>query len=120
MKKIYTGYFGQYEKYVEAGLTPVSIAGMAPCWYEDREWKFLAPNLSTFTKYKNGDYTEFQYMDEYIPKLEKLDLDDLKRQIEELDNIIFLCYEKDGFCHRHLLADWLEAHTNYVVEEYNV
>ena len=29
-------------------------------------------------------------------------------------------YEKEGFCHRHLFADWLENNLGYVVEEYKV
>jgi len=120
MNKIYTGYFALLEKYVEAGLNPVSIAGVAPCFYEGREWKHLAPYFSTYTKYKNGEYTEFQYMDEYIPKIEKLDKMELKKQIDSIPNLILLCYEKEGFCHRHLLADWLENNLGYVVEEYKV
>ena len=35
------------------------------------------------------------------------------------DNIILLCYEKSGdFCHRHILADWLEENFGYKVKEY--
>lgn len=118
--KIYTGYFGRLDEYLEAGLTPVSIAGASPCWYEGREWKNFAPALSTFTKYKNGEYNEFQYMEEYIPKLEKQDKAEIKQQIESVENPILLCYEKEGFCHRHLLADWLEANFSYVVEEFKL
>lgn len=119
--KIYTGYFDALETYVENGLNPISIAGLAPCYYEGREWKFLAPKLSTYTRYKNGEINEFGYMEEYIPtRLDVLDKQELKQKIDEIENPIFLCYEKEGFCHRHLFADWLENNLGYMVEEYKV
>ena len=37
----------------------------------------------------------------------------------ELDKVILLCYEKpDDFCHRHLVADWINKHkgSNFIVE----
>ena len=37
----------------------------------------------------------------------------------ELDKVILLCYEKPtDFCHRHLVADWINKHkgANFIVE----
>jgi uncharacterized protein (DUF488 family) len=52
-----------------------------------------------------------------------LNKQEIKDVLEELENegkdIIFLCYEKSGdFCHRHILADWLEENMGVRVEEY--
>ena len=44
-----------------------------------------------------------------------------KKTKNKCDNMILLCYEKSGdFCHRHVLADWLEENFGYRVEEYDV
>ena len=37
---IYTGYFAKTKKYTEAGLTPASIAGKSPDFFNGIEWKF--------------------------------------------------------------------------------
>ncbi len=37
----------------------------------------------------------------------------------DLDKVILLCYEKPAaFCHRHLVADWINKHKgiNFIVE----
>ena len=36
-------------------------------------------------------------------------------------DIILLCYEKSGdFCHRHIVADWIESELKKRVEEYPI
>jgi len=38
---------------------------------------------------------------------------------EELgENAVLLCWEKDGFCHRHLVADWLQEKLGIEIKEY--
>jgi uncharacterized protein (DUF488 family) len=35
------------------------------------------------------------------------------------DGALLLCYESPGeFCHRRLLADWIERHTEFVITEW--
>ena len=118
--KLYTGYFDALEKYVKAGLNPISVAGWAPQDYKGQEWKFFAPYFTTYTKYKSGEYTEQQYTKEYIAKIEALDKTELKAKIDKIENSIFLCYEKEGFCHRHLLAEWLKETFGYQIEEFKL
>lgn len=116
---IYTGYYGRINEYEEAGLTPVAISGQAPCWFEGYHFPFLGPSLDIFTKWKNKEITDQQYVDRFIPeRLEKLDKTDLKRQLEMIDNPILLCYEKEGFCHRHIVAAWIEQNLGLEVKEY--
>ena len=40
---IYTGYYACLNKYIDAGLVPISIAGKAPKFYCGYEYKALAP-----------------------------------------------------------------------------
>lgn len=106
--------------YSKSGKDPnaVSIAGRAPDWYTGRQYKKLAPRIWFFKKYKeDGDeafYTE-QYQKEVLDKL------DPKEVFLELgDNAILLCWETPGkFCHRHLVAKWLEEKLGISVLELN-
>lgn len=116
---MYTGYFASLKNYQNDGLTLVSIAAKAPVWYHGAEYKKLAPKWSFFNEWKNGshkgdnDYYTKHFKEEV---LDKLDPAKVIKELEELagvssDKIILLCYEKpDDFCHRHLVADWFNAH----------
>lgn len=121
-----TGYFAKLKNYQKANLTPISIAAKAPVWYKGSEYKKLAPKWSFYSEWKNGshkgdnDYYIKHYKEEV---LDKLDPEQVLKELEGFsgvseDNIILLCYEKTGtFCHRHLVADWLNQNIkrdNYV------
>ena len=116
---IYTGYYSKLEEYEKAGLEPIAISGLAPCWYEGYHWKFFAPSLDIFTKWKNGEIDDQGYVNRFIPeRLDILDKEDIKEKLLQFDNPILLCYEKDGFCHRHIVADWIRENLNLDVKEY--
>lgn len=120
---MYTGYYSQLKKYLADGLYPVSIAGKCPDWYHGAEYKKLAPKWVFFSEWKNGshkgdnDYYIKHFNEEVLDKLRAEDvINDLKR-FGLLQNIILLCYEKPtDFCHRHLVADWLNKNGLYVQE----
>ena len=94
----------------------VSIAGKAPDWYKGRQYKKLAPKFWFFKKFKkDGDkkfYTE-QYNKEVLGVLDPHEV------YEELGkNAVLLCWEKSGkFCHRRLVAKWLEERLEIRVNE---
>ena len=116
---IYTGYYARLNEYIEKGLTPVAISGKAPEWYEGLHWKFFAPSWDIFSKWKEGQINEFGYVARYIPeRLNVLDKNEIKELLNSIENPILLCYEKEGFCHRHVLADWIEMNLGMRVEEY--
>lgn len=120
---IYTGYFAKTKKYIEAGLTPISIAGRAPSFYDGIEYKKLAPKYALFAAYKSGELNEFQYAEGFKElTLDPLSQKQVEEELYELSNgndVVLLCYEKQGdFCHRHLVADWLE-NAFIRVDEYN-
>lgn len=121
---IYTGYYARLKKYEEAGLTPISIAGKAPAFYEGLEYKKLAPKYDFFIKWKNGEIDNFQYVILFNALvLDKLVQSKVIAELYEMsdgNDIVLLCYEKPGdFCHRHQVADWLEA-VGTRVDEYLV
>jgi len=106
-----TSYYSKYK-----GEHGISIAGKCPVWYRGREYKKLAPKYWFFIKYKDdGDkkyYTE-QYYNEVLNKL------NAKEIYEELGkDSVLLCWEKSGeFCHRRLVAEWLEKELNIKIDE---
>jgi hypothetical protein len=99
-----TSYFANL-KNLDVSKT-VSIALKCPDWYRGKEDKRLAPKWWFLKKYKE-DHDEKFYIEQF--QKEVLDLLDPKEIYEEFKNSILLCYEKRGdFCHRRLVAEWLE------------
>lgn len=88
----------------------VSIALKAPEWFQGRRYPALAPRLDMLPM------EEEEYLPEYQAILDRLD----PRQVyEDLgEDAILLCWEPPGaFCHRRLVAAWLEEHLGVKVPE---
>ena len=124
---IYTSYFGNL-KNIPKNIIPVSICLKVPKEYKGIQYKKLAPTYDILSHYKEtGDKTAYvlKYNKEIIKKLNAKDVVDdllcmtgLKQGVDERKNgIVLLCYETpEDFCHRHLIADWLNANGYDVVE----
>ncbi len=104
--------------YIISGKDPkaVSIAGRAPDYYTGRQYKKLAPKLWFFKKYKKDGDSEF-YTAHYYREV--LDLLNPEKVYAELGTeAIILCWEKPGeFCHRRLVAEWLEKSLSITIPE---
>lgn len=136
---------GNYED-VKGGNT-VSVTGDGGnAWgYFGPAYKKLAPRLVTYTPYAEAskellelkadvlrlkEYLEFRKKieDEYIAsyyetRLKDLDVEELLFTLESKfgDNIILLCHEPiDEFCHRRLIADYIEIKTGIYIPEVKV
>lgn len=95
----------------------VSIAGWPPPWFAGRKFKLLAPTRPILDGYKlSGDSNVFtkRFYEEVLSKL------DAQEVFDKLgERSILICYEKPGdFCHRRLVARWLETELGIVVPEY--
>lgn len=133
---------GSYSN-VKSGNT-VSITGDGGnAWgYFGPSYKKLAPKLVTYLPYaknleeleklKNNIYKYKEYLeyrkyieDEYIKsyydiRLKELDVKELLYILNEKfgNNIILLCHESvDEFCHRRLVADYIELETGIYIPE---
>ena len=125
---MYTGYYAKIKEYKKEGLIPISIAGKAPDWYDGIEYKRLAPKWEFFNEWKNGSHkgdNDYYIQQFQIHVLDKLNVEIVKSELMGLANgvlnkIILLCYEKPtDFCHRHLVADWINKHEGYnFINEY--
>lgn len=118
---LYTGYFSKTKKYVEAGLTPISISRFTPNFFKYARMSILAPPVDLLNKFKQKEITEdtftIAYLD-YLHSFPPIYLEQLQEEIEK-DNLIFLCYEKPtDFCHRHILARFLKEKFNIEVKEF--
>jgi len=113
--KIYTSNFASLAKIKKMNLTPVGIAIFSPRYYTGKNYKKLAPRK------------EMIHMEEvkYIPLFDKilnnLDISMVMQELNDISNncdIVLLCYEKPGeFCHRRLVAKWIEENTKIKVTE---
>lgn len=108
---IYTSYFAK------SGSNPaaISIAGKTPDWFFGQRYSKLAPKAWFFKIYKEtGDQEQYiqHYYEEVLSKLNPADV------IKELDGKIMCCYEKPtDFCHRFVVADWMNHFCGIDVKE---
>lgn len=104
-----------YKSFIEVSKITVSISRDSgeDAGYIGDTYLDLAPEKSLLKKYhKNiGVIPEYENVKEYTVEywnnvLSKLDPE---KVYNDLNNKILLCYEKSNeFCHRHLVAAWLE------------
>ena len=78
-------------------------------------WETWHENIGILSEEENTKYYIEQY---YLEVLSKLDPEEIYR---ELDCSFLLCYEDSmEFCHRHIIAAWLEILLNIEVSEVKV
>lgn len=116
---IYTSYFAKL-KSLPDNIIPISICAKAPDWYKGLQYKKLAPKYDFFMKWKenhDNDYYVKCFNEQVLDKTDVLtvvrDLIDLTSANESIvgKDFCLICYEKPSdFCHRHLVADWLNEH----------
>ena len=104
-----TSYFGSK---LWHGKNAVAISRGVPQWYRGRAYKALAPPWDLLRIEDEEEYTR-RYKREVLSRL------DPQKVLEDLgDDAILLCWEKPGeFCHRRLVAEWLEEALGIEVPE---
>jgi len=118
----------------------VSISGDAGYskGYFGASYKKLAPSLKLYEYYKNNpdnlsdlEIIEYYINEYYIHRLENIDIYNLLNILKEKfkEDIILLCHEqpsnqniisKTYFCHRRLLADYIELKTGLFIPEISI
>ena len=114
---IYTSYFGNL-KNIGDEMVPIAICGKSPNWYHGPEYKKLAPKYKFFMEWKENHDNSF-YIEHFNtevlnclnPDTVVSELEAIRDDVNNCEDIVLLCYEKPGdFCHRHIVADWLNEH----------
>lgn len=107
---IYTSYFAKINK-LPQNIIPISIAIKAPSGWNGLEFKTLAPKWSFLSVWKQTQDNTYYTIEYQQQVLNQLNPEEIVKQLYALSNnqdIALICYEKsESFCHRHLVADWL-------------
>ena len=80
--------------------------------------KELAPTWSMVNASKQGVLNNDDYKTKYLALPEQRKIN--PKIFEEMeDGTVLLCYEKPGeFCHRRILAEWVEGKTGFIIPEW--
>jgi gamma-glutamylcyclotransferase (GGCT)/AIG2-like uncharacterized protein YtfP len=116
--KIYTSYYGNLKKLKEKNVLAIGISLGKPKWFTGMMYQVIAPTYPILQMEDEKIYTElFVKKVLGLVKAKKV-YDDLKMLSSGRD-VAILCYEKpEDFCHRHLVAVWLEKNLNITVSEF--
>jgi uncharacterized protein YeaO (DUF488 family) len=125
-KIIYTSYLSKVSQLDKNEYEPIFIASRWPknietmfIWY-----KLLAPDLKLIGSYTRKEITSEEYTKQYNQMLETLNPVEVYSQIYSMCSLnkypVLICYEAPPkFCHRHLVAKWLNDH-NFPCKELQV
>jgi uncharacterized protein YeaO (DUF488 family) len=119
---IKTGYFARAKEYEAQGYTVIGISRYPPDWLDVQSVRPLAPEAKLLMDYKAGKVSDAEYDRIYTENLQahKGNVTHILNRLAEtgLKHIVLCCYEKPGaFCHRHLLADFLNREYGLSVTE---
>lgn len=134
---IYTSYFAKL-KSLPDNIVPISICAKAPDWYNGLQYKKLAPKYDFFMEWKrthDNDYYIKCFKEQVTDQLDVyetvyelyekigiyLDEEGMSFSSESANekHICLICYEKPvDFCHRHLVAKWLNDN-NFKCKEWH-
>ena len=113
---IYTSYFAKLRELENHNIIPISICGKEPDWYKGLQYNKLDPKYGFFMEQKKNHDNDY-YIEHFQKEvLDGLDATDVILDFSRMDygfnvgenDIALICYEKPSdFCHRHLVAEWL-------------
>lgn len=107
-----TSYFAKYK-----GPNSVSIARGTPAWYNGAIEPRLFPTWELINGIKKNIISEQVYEEKYRDII--LDKLDPKEIYEQYADFVLLCWERIGeFCHRRIVASWIEEAIGIEIEEY--
>lgn len=119
--KIYTSYFGNSKQLYNANVEMIGIARYKPRFFSGFNVVTVAPKPFMLDE----NMTEEEYISHYQKLvLEPLDVNKFIEMLKTMGrgkDVALCCYEKPGqFCHRHLLAEWLNKKANLGIKEFGV
>jgi len=105
-----TGYFSKHGSLPNA----VAISRSVPKGWPGKRYLKLAPQWDWLK------LPEEQYLEKYSKLLDGLNAQEVYNDLVELggEDVVLLCWEgPTKFCHRHLVAEWLNENLNIEVVE---
>lgn len=121
-------FTGSYESCKSGNLVSISGDKGASANFIGPSYLKLAPKKDFFYAWKHNttlskDENNLFYMREFYAKvLSKLDPEQVLNELNMFgDDVVILCYEGNkDFCHRHLVAAWLELNLHMRVSEIEI
>lgn len=107
--RIYTSYFGNKKKLEEFGIIPVSICLYPPRWFNGIRMKSVAPTSSIlFAKNQTTERYVERFKDEVLSRVDPHQFFENLKSVSGGKDVALCCFEKPNeFCHRHIVAEWL-------------
>lgn len=119
--KIYTSYFANGAKLQKVGITIIGIALYPPKWFCGPSIKYVSPSWDILHNSKSEDEYVQRFNSEILAHRDpKVFLSNIEKMSKGKD-VALCCFEKpDEFCHRHLVAKWMNEQLGLGVEEYGI
>lgn len=118
---IYTFYFGGLKK-LSWDTLPIGIVRYRPSWFSGYNFSSLVPSAELLNAYKEGLCSPTLFTTRFHAEtLSGLDPQVILRDLHSLGipHVALCCFERPGeFCHRRIVAQWLEMHTDAVINEF--
>ena len=121
-------YVKTHELLIQGYTNLVAVSGFVPEFYSEQmkiderlhRCLELAPKRDWFFDWKQGKFDNDKYIELYYETvLRKLNPEEIYEKLGK--DAILLCYEKpEQFCHRHLIAEWLNNNLKINVTEINL
>lgn len=119
--KIYTSYFANLKNLEKEDIFPIGICCYPPKWFNGPNLGAIAPTPDILEKCRSS-HAEYEkrYKAEVLSIFK--DVSTLINKISYISggkDVALCCYEKPSdFCHRHIVAKWLEEQAGIEVKEF--
>ena len=119
--KIFTSYFANGTRLKKAGVMMIGIALYPPKWFYGPSIKYVSPSWDILHNSKSEDDYVERFNSEILAHRDpKVFLANIEKMSKGKD-VALCCFEKpDDFCHRHLVAKWLNEKLGLHVEEFGI
>lgn len=117
---VYTSYFGISKKFPRDKFIRTAVCYKVPAGIGI--WNNVVPDADLVYGLKRGEITKEYYEQKYLEMLESRKqwiAENIPYMKNSEKDIVLLCYEKsDEWCHRHILAKFLNDNFDLNVTEY--
>ena len=119
--KIYTSYFANLKNLEKENIFPIGICCYPPKWFNGPNLRAIEPTPDILEKCKSS-HAEYEkrYRAEVLSIFKDINI--LINRISYISggkDVALCCYEKPSdFCHRHIVAKWLEEQAGIEVKEF--
>ena len=130
LHNIYTSYFSNIQNLINlTDINIISIAGKSPEFFQElvnefnkyKIYKSLTPKYIWWKEWHDNNLSNDWYIEKYNETvLSQLDPIKVFNDLTNNDtkDAVLLCWEgRNKFCHRHLVANWLNKNLNINVKE---